>query len=44
MRYVAADAARLQTTIVEITASVALGTVYKVVAEVALGADCPSTL
>ncbi len=44
MRYVPAVAARLATVIVDTIVEVAEGTVYKVVKDVADGADCPSTL
>jgi len=44
MRYVAAVAAWLQITMLEATAEVADGTVYRVVSVVAAGADCPSVL
>ena len=44
MRNVAAEPARFATVIVDITVEVAEGTVYRVVAVVAEGFDCPSTL
>jgi len=44
IRKVAADAVKFAITIVDTTACVEAGTVYRVVAVVAAGLDCPNTL